>query len=96
MAIVKMHQASDGSLHATFDAYVKHEESLKIVAGIEAAGLNTFSGYGQDDRGNQVIFSEPGATEASIADFIVANAETLRNILNNAVVSKRGRKNAAA
>ena len=29
MAVVKMHKASDGTLHESFDAFAKHEEKLK-------------------------------------------------------------------
>lgn len=89
MAIVKMHQASDGSLHPSFDAFAKHEEGLKIAAACKDATFVT-AGFELDDRDNSVLHIE------NVADFIAANAETLRTVLAAGAVSKRGRKGAAA
>ena len=89
MAIVKMHKASDGSLHESFAAFAKHEEGLKITAAVKEATFVT-AGFELDDRDNSVLYVE------GIAEFVAANAETLRTILATASVSKRGRKGAAA
>lgn len=54
---------------------------------IEASGIHEFEGYGQDDNGNEVIFSSVDENEddvpqgKSIVDFIINNAERLRQIL---------------
>lgn len=41
MAVVKMHKASDGSLHESFEAYAKHEAGIKIAKALEELGLST-------------------------------------------------------
>ena len=85
MAIIKMHQASDGSLHKSFEEYAAHEERLKITAAVkEAAFVNT--GFELDDRDNSVLFRE------NIGEFIAANADVLRKILSESAVGRRGRK----
>lgn len=77
MAVVKMHKASDGTLHESFDAFAKHEERLKIMPELDKAiEACDFSA------------SEHGV----IREFTLNNADKLREILNGAVVSKRGRK----
>lgn len=89
MAIVKMHKASDGSLHESFDAFAKHEEKLKIEAAVKDVVFVT-AGFELDDRDNEVLHVE------NIGAFVAANADTLRSILAAGNVSKRGRKGAAA
>lgn len=89
MAVVKMHQASDGSLHPTFEAFAKHEEKLKIGKAVETANFD-MTAFELDDRDNAVLFPE------KIADFIAANADTLRSVLTAGTVSKRGRNKASA
>ena len=89
MAVVKMHKASDGTLHESFDAFAKHEEKLKIAAAVKDVTFVT-AGFELDDRDNEVLHVE------NIGEFIAANAVALRNVLASASVSKRGRKGAAA
>lgn len=84
MAVVKMHQASDGSLHPDFEAYAKHEEAVKIRKSLQTVALNESMFAGENDG--------QGLDFETIASFVVANGETLRAVLNGAVVSKRGRK----
>lgn len=85
MAVVKMHKASDGSLHESFDAFAKHEEKLKIGEICKSVIFVT-AGFELDDRDNEVLHVD------NIAVFVAANADALRNILANSNVSKRGRK----
>lgn len=87
MAVVKMHKASDGSLHESFDAFAKHEEGLKIAAACKDATFVT-AGFELDDRDQSVLYVE------GIAAFVAANANTLRAVLAAGSVSKRGRKTA--
>lgn len=82
--IVKMHEASDGSLHKTFEAFAKHEEGLKITAAVSAAELNTDSFH--DVEGQYMALDAD-----CIGSFIADNAVVLRKILNDAVVIRRGR-----
>ena len=90
MALVKMHKASDGSLHETFDAFAKREAELKIGKAVEAATFNMEVATSVDGYNGTLIDTD------DLASFITANAEVLRDILNSAVVPKRGRKTAAA
>lgn len=92
MAIVKMHQASDGSLHPSFEAFATHEEKLKIEKAIEAAPLDLSAFFVNEDAGSNSKVLD----ESDIHRFVSANAGVLRDILNAAQVSKRGRKVAAA
>lgn len=86
MAIVKMHQASDGSLHVTFEAFAAHEAVLKMTPQLEElADTIEFN----DDINGSVIFAE------DFPAFVIANADALRNILNGAVLTQRGRKEGA-
>lgn len=88
MAVVKMHKASDGTLHESFDAFAKHEEKLKIGKAVEAASFDLSAFFANEDAGStgKVLFEE------DIGSFVAANADTLRAILAAASVSKRGRK----
>lgn len=93
MAIVKMYKAADGSLHETFDAFAKREAELKMKPQLEAlAAAPQFVCDGgvfeADDRGNHVLFPE------NIPSWVIVNADKLREILNGATVSRRGRKSA--
>lgn len=87
MAVVKMHKASDGTLHESFEAFAKHEAKLKIAAAVKDVTFVTV-GFKLDDRDNEVLHVE------NIGEFIAANAVALRNVLAAGNVSKRGRKNA--
>ena len=89
MAVVKMHQASDGSLHPTFEAYAAHERKVKIETAAKAAVFNA-SAFEADADGDMVLHTD------NIYAFIADNAAVLEKILAGAVVSKRGRKGAAA
>lgn len=92
MAVVKMHKASDGSLHESFDAFAKHEEKLKISKAVETASFNLDAFFVNEDAGSdgKVL------PEENIGAFVAANADVLRKVLAAGNVSKRGRKGAAA
>jgi hypothetical protein len=82
---VSFHRASDGSLHESQAAFAKHETALKVKQAVDSAPLN----YGvmeQDDRGN------PNISIENIGKFVADNAEDLRRILLDNVVTVRGRK----
>ena len=88
MAVVKMHKASDGSLHESFEAYAKHEAGLKIKKAIGESALNLTSFFVNEDAGSDAKVLH----EDDISTFVADNADALRNILNNSAVSRRGRK----
>lgn len=84
---VTMFKATDGQLFDTFDAYAKHEETIKLQEAISAVELNLGSFY-EDDRGSLVLASE------DIGKFVVANADALRVALatSKPVLRVRGRR----
>lgn len=87
MAVVKMHKASDGSLHETFEAFARREEKLKIGKAVEVTSFDLSDFFVNEDAGS----NERVLSEDNIGAFVVANAEKLRAILNVAVVTRRGR-----
>lgn len=89
MSVVKMYEASDGSLFKKFEDFAKHEESLKVRALCCGVEFNK-AAFERDDRDNEVLFPE------KIDAFLASNAETIRGILNASVVHKRGRKTVKA
>jgi len=82
---VTLYKSSDGQLHETYEAYAAREQALKVEAAVKSVKLNT-STFDTDDFDNQVLHID------SVADFIADNASALREILNAAVIVKRGRK----
>lgn len=88
MALVKMYKATDGSLHETFEAYSAHEQNLKIEKACREATFDLDSFFASDDLGGSVKV----LSEGDIGNFVADNADLLRNILNNSVVTRRGRK----
>lgn len=77
MAVVKMHKASDGSYHESFEDFARREEVLKITPQLEA------------------LFEASDLTSSEfevVQKFVIDNSALLRAILNDAVVTKRGRK----
>lgn len=88
MAVVKMHKASDGTLHESFEAFAKHEAKLKIGAAVEGASFDLSAFFVNEDAGsNGKVLSEE-----DIGAFIADNADVLRTVLAAGNVSKRGRK----
>jgi hypothetical protein len=96
MAKVILHRSSDGTLHETQTACAKHEVKLRIAPQVEklVSEVPKFvcdgGTFEADDRGNACLFEE------NIPAFVVANADALRKILNDALVAKRARKPKAA
>jgi hypothetical protein len=84
---VTMYKSSDGQLHASHEAYAEREAALKMLPQLkmmtDEADPTVFS---EDDRGNLCLFTD------DIPNFIVTHANDLRVILNDAVITKRGRK----
>lgn len=82
---VNAYKSSDGALHETFEAYKAHEEALLIAKKLGETTLN-LSGVAEDvDAGALVI------PVNCIPQFLKQNADTLRTILNESLVVKRGR-----
>ena len=77
MTIVKFYQATDGTLHKTFDEYAKHEQSERLVAALNSANLNRSAV--QDNYADAV-------------KFISDNQDALLTILTKSAVGRRGRK----
>lgn len=82
---VNAFKSSDGTLHETFEAHKAHEEALLISKKLGEKTLDLSGVTYEDDRGNIAIAPE------SLAQFIKQNADTLRTILNESLVVKRGR-----
>ena len=92
MAIVKLHEASDGSLHKTFKDFADHEAALKITDGILGAELNLDALEPSDLPGEDGKPAYYSGDKAQLAAFIVGNADLLRKVLSDAKVAQRGRK----
>jgi hypothetical protein len=82
---VSFYKDSKGQLHETHAAYSAAEAAIKTEATLTGVDL-LLVGFEFDDRDNQVLHA------ADVKKFIAANAEVLREVLNDAVVVKRGRK----
>jgi hypothetical protein len=91
MKKVILYQAKDGSNHATPKLCAEHDRKLLLAPAVEAfvAGLDDAS-FAKDDRDNDVIYSD------GLASFIVANADALRKVLTEPLITRRPRKNKAA
>lgn len=89
MAIVKMHEASDGSLFKKHEDYLAHETELRLRENIKDVRFDTNS-FDTDEGGHAVLYKD------NIADFIVANRELLRDAIAGSAVPVRGRKPKAA
>lgn len=89
MAKVILHEATDGSLHKNKTACDKHEVGLRVREKSNAANYDLTSVSSVDDDQNQAIYVE------NLTDFVVANADTLRKLLNDSLVAKRVRKTVA-
>lgn len=88
MAVVKMHKASDGSLHETFEAFAERERRLRIEKACCEAAFDLDSFFVNEDANSDVKV----LSEHDIGNFVVDNADLLRTILETSVVSRRGRK----
>ena len=86
---VTLYKDSAGNLHETYEAYAKAEEAIKIKPAVEKLVSDKRSALNRDDRDNFCLYEE------DIAGFIADNAEALREILNGAVLPRRGRKAAS-
>lgn len=89
---VTLYKSSDGMLHETHIAYSEREAHLKMLPELRAAKWcpESVAKY-------CMIDDETGEQDAILSmdelpDFIAINADLIRNILNGAVVSRRGRK----
>lgn len=89
MAKVTLHEASDKSLHKTKTACDRHEVGLRVREKSDAAQYDLPMLVSTDDGANQAIYVE------SLTDFVVVNADVLRKLLNDSLVSKRVRKTVA-
>lgn len=86
MAKVTMHEASDGTLHKTKTIHDKYEVSLRVREKSDAAQYDLAMIVAVDDGANQAIYVE------DLTNFVVANADILRKLLNDSLVAKRSRK----
>jgi hypothetical protein len=89
---VTLYKSSDGMLHETHIAYLEREARLKMLPELRAVKWcpESVADY-------CMIDDETGEHDAILSmndlpDFIVLNADLIRNILNGAVISRRGRK----
>jgi len=93
MAIVKMHQAKDGSLHKTAAQCAEHEVKIRLAPAIDKFLENI-----KMETPGLVNAAEVSLTEgvffdlAALPGFLVANAEELRKLLNGALVTPKPRK----
>ena len=86
MAVVKMHQASDGSLHKTKKDCDTHESKLRLQPAVEKF-VNELPAeeFGMAD-------GQPVVLLAQLPEFLAKHADTLRVVLNRALVTPKPRK----
>lgn len=82
---VNAFKSSDGTLHETFEAHKAHEEALLISKKLGEKTLN-LTGVTMDFDDDGIVLPV-----SNIPQFIKQNADTLRTILNESLVVKRGR-----
>lgn len=93
MAIVRMHQAKDGSLHKTAAECAKHEIGLRLSPAIEKFVDNIKEGTEGLCNAEEVQLTEGIYFDlTALPAFLVANAEELRKLLNDALTTKKPRK----
>lgn len=87
---VTLYKSTDGQLHETYEAFAAREQALKVEAMMSAveSKLDT-TAFDKDEYGNDVLHM------ASLGEFVANNADVLREVLNAAVIVKRGRKPAS-
>lgn len=90
MAKVTLHKSSDGKLHDTATLCAKHEVSLRVSFAAKDATFNLSAACRVDDEQNDAVYA------SDLPQFIVDNADQLRNLLNGALIAKRVRKAAKA
>jgi hypothetical protein len=91
MAIVRMHQAKDGSVHKTAAECAKHEVNLRLTPAIEKFVNNIKEGTpGLTDGAD--ITSGMFFDLTALPAFLIENAEELRKLLNDALTTKKPRK----
>jgi hypothetical protein len=89
---VTLHKSSDGVLHETYAEFAAAEARLKmkplLTALVDAETKSYDEGgvFQADDRGEPVLYVD------DVVEFIAANADAIRTILNDATVVRRGRK----
>jgi len=77
---VTLFKSSDGALHETHEAFAKHEAKIKLLPAVDSLIKSD---------ADLALSEEPDLVDAA---WIVGHADKLREILNGAVIVKRGRR----
>lgn len=91
MAVVKMHQAKDGSLHKTAKECADHEAGLRLGPAVEKF-VDSIGEEDLIDAGAAEITSGVYIDLTTLPAFLVKHSATLRKLLNASLVSSRPRK----
>lgn len=91
MAVVKMHEASDKSLHRTAKACAEHEIKLRLAPAIEKF-VNDLPESTFDNASNEPLTSGFFLDVAALPQLLIDNADALRGLLNRALVTPKPRK----